>query len=67
MKPKKIVHGKYYVELHGNGCGIRDAKDLAQARRNALRESGTSNVKLVRPATEEDVSWVEGMGGNIGR
>lgn len=61
----KRVAGHYYVSLNGGYCGIRKAKSLRQAKSEALKEEGTNNLDYVRHATEEDVSWVTGMGGTI--
>lgn len=48
------------------GCGIRSAHDLKSGEREILREVGTYNgVSTVRKATDEDISWVRGMGGYI--
>lgn len=53
---KKIIH--YYTV--GSSCG------LTTDSRNALsREHGWSNLGHYRPATQEDLDWVLGMGGQI--
>lgn len=52
----------FYVDTD-YGCGIRAAKNIAQARKDALEENGTRNFKSVRPATKQDVSDVKAMGG----
>jgi hypothetical protein len=52
----------FYVDTD-YGCGIRAAKNIAQAKKEALIENGTRNLKSVRPATKEDVSSVKAMGG----
>ena len=52
----------YYLETH-QGCGIREAKRLEQARKEALAEVGYSNFKFIRQATKEEVEWVRSMGG----
>lgn len=54
----------YYVETM-QGCGIRSATNIQQARKSALAESGTSNFKSIRKATKSDVEWVRAMGGYI--
>jgi len=53
----------YYVET-GHGCQLREATNIRQAKREALREAGTdAGVQLARKATAADVAWVRGMGG----
>lgn len=48
------------------GCGIRDARNLESAERSITREVGTANsVRVVREATEKDISWVRSMGGML--
>lgn len=55
----------YYFESDF-GCGIRDFKSISQAREKILAEVGThSGVKVCRPATNKDISWVKGMGGFV--
>lgn len=49
-----------YVERFGGGCGLKTG-----SRRQIEREMGTDNVRLIRNATEEDVSWVRAMGGYV--
>lgn len=61
----KRVPGHYYVSIDGGNCGIRKAKSLREAKATALREEGTNHLDYVRPATEEDVAWVLGMGGTV--
>lgn len=47
------------------GCGIRAARTLQSAEKNAREEVGRGNVKEVRFATEVDVAQVRYMGGRI--
>ena len=54
----------YYIETT-YGCGIRVAYNIQQARKNALREEGESNVMDIRKATKEDIGWVGAMGGRV--
>ena len=56
----------YYFECD-MGCGIREAKDISQARSNILKEAGTFNADhgLCRKAREEDIQWVKAMGGFV--
>ena len=54
----------YYVETM-QGCGIRSAANIQVARKSALAESGSSNFKSIRKATQSDVEWVRAMGGHI--
>jgi hypothetical protein len=55
----------YAVTLQGGRVGVTTARTLASATKRALREEGTNNVKVVRHATDEDVSWIEAMGGYV--
>ena len=54
----------YYFECD-YGCGIRGYKTLKSAESGILREVGTRSFRLVREATEEDISCVKSMGGFI--
>ena len=54
----------YYLETM-QGCGIRCAANIQQARKNALVESGTFNFKSIRKATKRDIEWVRAMGGHV--
>ena len=54
----------FYVET-SLGCALEEAKDAAEARRSQARECGVNNITRVRKATEEDISWVRGMGGYV--
>jgi len=54
----------YYVETD-QGCGIRYAKNIQQARKNLLEAEGYNHARGVRKATKEDINWVRGMGGYI--
>ena len=55
----------YYVNTNF-GCGIRCAKDIKQARRDLLQSVGEyGGPGTCRPATEDDIAWVKGMGGYI--
>ena len=57
--------GLYYIET-GMGCCIRRARSEEGARRAVLREVGTyQGVGKVREATQHDIDWVRGMGGNV--
>lgn len=49
-----------YVELYGTGCGLS-----ADSPSAIIRREGTGNVKAIRNATQNDVSWVRGMGGYV--
>jgi len=55
----------YYVTISGGLCGLVSAKSVTQARAQALREHGYSNVYDVRRATEGDVNWIATMGGRV--
>jgi len=54
----------YYFESY-QGCGIREARTLEQARKNVLAEVGYANFKTVRKAEKTDVAWVRAMGGRV--
>lgn len=54
----------YYVE-NDHGCGIREARNIQQARADLRKAEGTNHAKGVRRATKDDIAWVEGMGGYI--
>lgn len=57
---------KLYYASTGRGACIRVAKDEDDAYEKILREVGTSaGVQYVREATENDISWVRGMGGYV--
>lgn len=49
-----------YIELYGGGCGLR-----AESPASIYRSEGTSNVRLVRNATEKDIVYVKAMGGHV--
>lgn len=53
----------YYIETDF-GCGIREAKNIQQARKD-MREEAGSFLQVVRKATKDEVAWVRGMGGHI--
>jgi hypothetical protein len=55
----------YKVTLFGGYCGLIAASSLAEAKKVAMSEQGSSNVQYVAPATREDLEWVKGMGGHI--
>lgn len=55
----------FQVELYGGTVGLVAARNLQAARRKALAEEGSSNVKNVRLATQAEVDWIQGMGGRI--
>lgn len=55
--------GIYLVNLYGAYCGLREARNLETATRQAMREEGTNNVQSVRKATPEDIENVRAMGG----
>jgi len=61
----KLSRGHYYYELHGGICSVRKFANIRQAKVEILKEQGTDNVRLVRPATVEDVDWHQAMGGHI--
>lgn len=54
----------YYADTD-RGCALRAANSLAQARAQFNREVGSDNVQVVRVATQEDIDWVEAMGGEV--
>lgn len=54
----------YYADTD-RGCALRTAETLTAARRQINREVGSDNVGAVRPATENDIAWVRGMGGYV--
>ena len=48
------------------GCGLREARSLESGERAVVRECGTANGPYkVRKAREEDIAWVEAMGGYV--
>jgi hypothetical protein len=49
-----------YVVLENGRCGL-----TTDSRTEVLRKQGTFNVQHIRPATEKDVAWVQGMGGAV--
>lgn len=49
-----------YISLWNGRCGL-----TTKTRDSIYREQGTDNVKYVRNATEKDVAWVAGMGGDV--
>jgi hypothetical protein len=54
----------YYVDTH-QGCGIRAAKNIEQAIKECLKESGSYNYISTRQATHADVDWVKAMSGSV--
>ena len=54
----------YYFESE-IGCGLHAARGIKSARKQLQYEIGSSNLKLVRKAKEEEVDWVSAMGGYI--
>lgn len=54
----------FYINTD-QGCCIREAQTEAQARDIINRDIGYGRISSIRAATEEDVSWVKGMGGYI--
>lgn len=55
----------YYVET-GAGCGIRIGRNAGAVEKAELKAVGYNNgVRLVREATEEDITHVKAMGGYI--
>lgn len=55
---------KYYFEIEGGLCGIREADDINSARNNLQKEVGTGTaIYVVRKATEDDINWVDAMSG----
>lgn len=51
----------YYIETD-LGCGIREAKNLQQAKSHMRIEAGEL-VNIVRLATRDEIEWVQAMGG----
>ena len=70
---REIVHSqergaamtKLYYTDSARGVCLVAACTLEQARREARSRVGEGSIGVVRLATEDDVSWVEGMGGNV--
>ena len=54
----------YYIDTD-NGCGIRAAQNIIQARCQALHETRTYGFRTIRKATHKDIDWVRGMGGYV--
>ena len=54
---KRIIR---YIALWGSGCGLS-----TDTPAQIMREHGTSNVKHIRNATQEDIDWVRCMGGRV--
>jgi hypothetical protein len=54
----------YVVSAYGR-IGLRAASTLNAARKSAIADVGLDNFESIRPATEEDVAWVRGMGGHV--
>lgn len=47
------------------GMGIREARTIASARKQALLDCGRDHFRSIRPATDADISWVCAMGGYV--
>ena len=58
-----IINMIYLVTLDNNTCGLMEATNITQAKSEALKEHGTRNLRSVTVATDEDIHWVETMGG----
>lgn len=56
---------KWFYFESDRGCGIHEDKDIECATENLCFEVGHEFLRLVREATEEDVDWVNAMGGYI--
>lgn len=54
----------FYVDTD-MGCTIREAADIDQARKDAVREVGTMFFRSVREANDKDISHVGSMGGRL--
>lgn len=46
------------------GCAIRRGT-RERVMRQMAREIGTDNVREIRPANDDDIAWVRGMGGHV--
>lgn len=47
------------------GCGLVEAHRLASAERQMIREVGEPQLRRVREATADDITWVKAMGGYV--
>lgn len=47
------------------GVGIREYRNLSEAKRVASADIGRENLESVRHATLDDIKWVAGMGGRL--
>lgn len=55
----------YKVTLFGGYVGLIAAESIEAAKKQAMSEQGSANVQNVSRASEEDISWVKGMGGPV--
>ncbi len=55
----------YAVTLYGGYIGLIQDSSLEAANKQARSDQGSSNVQSVRLATEEEIKWVEAMGGPV--
>jgi len=62
-----MAKNKIFTYTFGSGYqGMVAAKDVDAARLEANLEHGrASEVRGVRLATQQDISWFEGMGGRV--
>ena len=64
MKPK-VIHKLWYIDTYMGITLLRGPSVKAMAIKWALLNVGRMNFKYVRMATDEDLAWVETMGGRI--
>jgi hypothetical protein len=60
-----IMKQIYAVEIHGGFISLIAADSFEQARKQALADDGSGNVKSVKLASEEDIDWVRAMNGYV--
>jgi len=57
----------YYAETGSRAC-LEEAVSLKAAKQQVLRECGTyAGIQVLRKATEDDIAWVQAMGGWVPR
>jgi hypothetical protein len=55
----------FYVGIEGGNQGIVTAISLSAARKKAISLFGSLQIRFIREATEEELSWHQAFGGAI--
>jgi hypothetical protein len=62
----QLKEKKYYISLNGGYCGIESIAGTSRQVKDYIeRMHGVYNVKEYHLATEQEIDWVQAMGGRI--